>query len=75
VHHEGAQGKWGIYPLIPNFSSKWCDGQLHTPATNRGQGAPPLNWNLGATRTQYGRLGKNKCFLQLPEIELRYIDH
>jgi len=48
---------------------------LHAPATNRGQGAPPLNRNLGATQSQYGRLGKNKYFLQLPEIELRYIDH
>ena len=40
-----------------------------------GKERPPLNVDLGVTQSQYGRLGRNKYFLQLPEIELRFIDH
>jgi len=40
-----------------------------------GKERPTLNKNLGVTQSQYGRLGKNKYFLQLPEIELRFVDH
>jgi len=40
-----------------------------------GKERPPTNRNLSVTQSQYGRLGKNKYFLQLPEIELRFVDH
>jgi len=39
-----------------------------------GKESPPLNRNLGVTQSQYGSLGKNEYFLQLPEIELRFVD-